>query len=96
MVNINYFNFCVFVFEWLFSFSMVSADYATDKAQFFKKEAFQAFELMDDRTPDYYISYNPFKHQHDQGSRSSHMQFAKCKDLSKNSRQYFLHIVYMI
>ena len=39
----------------------MAADYDMDKAQFFQKEAFQAFELMDDRTPDYYISYNPFK-----------------------------------
>ena len=44
---------------------MVSADYDVDRAQFFKKEAFQAFQLMDDRTPDYYISYNPFKNGHD-------------------------------
>ena len=45
----------------------MSADYDGDRAQFFKKEAFQAFRLMDDRSPDYYISY---KTQHDDQDRN--------------------------
>ena len=54
---------------------MVSADYDVDKAQFFKKEAFQAFELMDDRSPDYFISYKPFKTHHDQDMDVFHGSF---------------------
>ena len=55
------------LYEIDFSFLVVSADYDGDRAQFFKKEAFQAFRLMDDRSPDYYISY---KTQHDDQDRN--------------------------
>ena len=70
----------------------MGADYDMDKAQFFRKEAFQAFELMDDRSPDYYISYNPFKSHDDQDScqfQPSTLRCLDCNNIPNGSYQSF-------